>query len=84
MTQSVTLYQAEYAYGNLIYSVEIKREGKDFDWVTEQEVAGEFYFVEYIESTLPSKNRVGGFASLENAFEWATKNFGELNWQKII
>ena len=79
---SKIMYQAEYTYGNLTYLVKILHENKAWDWENEKEILGEFYFVEYTGTTAPSKNRVGGFDTLDKALSWAKSQFGELAWKK--
>jgi hypothetical protein len=79
---SKVVCQAEYQYGNLTYIVKILQENKAWDWENEKEITGEFYFVEYTEPTLPSKNRVGEFFTTDQALTWAKSQFGELSWKK--
>jgi len=78
--EEVILCKAQYRHGNLVYVVTIVKAKSDVDWETECEIMEDRYFVEYIEETLPSKNRVGGFKSLDEALEWTSSQFGELNW----
>ncbi len=81
--ESQTLCKAQYRHGRLVYVITVLREEHDVDWEKEREVTGERYLVEYVEETLPSKNRVGGLETLEDALGWVNSQFGQLKWSYI-
>jgi hypothetical protein len=76
--------KAEYQHGQLTYVVSVVQEDHARDWEREVDVLGEFYFVEYVEETLPSRNRVGGFNTLAEALKWVDSQFGKLEWEEPV
>lgn len=78
--EAKTLYKSQYKYGNLTYVVSIMKRFGDVDWKTGHEISDWRYFVEYDEETLPSRNSVGGFSSLDEALNWTNEHFGPLEW----
>lgn len=74
--------KANYQHGQLTYVVKIVQEDHARDWEREIDVVGEFYFVEYEEETLPSRNRVGGFNTMAEALKWVDSQFGGLAWEE--
>lgn len=71
--------KADYKHGNLTYHVSIHESPQPIQWEHEDDAGGRFY-VEYVEETLPSKNVVGGFKTVEDAMSWVNSQFGRLNW----
>jgi hypothetical protein len=77
------LCKSKYIYGSVTYFVAIQKENNDVDWEKHTPKQGTFFFVVYEEPTLPSRNKVGGFKTFEEALGWVESQFGKLEWEFI-